>query len=69
PDDSPVLVLDDVFSELDEGRTRRLADIIQEAQQVLITTAVAAHIPKNLTGEIIDLTAGTSEADQAGGQG
>lgn len=69
PDDSPVLVLDDVFSELDEGRTRRLADIIQEAQQVLITTAVAAHIPKNLTGEIIDLTAGTSEGDQAGGQG
>ncbi|WP_061944479.1 DNA replication/repair protein RecF [Brevibacterium ravenspurgense] len=68
PDDSPVLVLDDVFSELDEGRTRRLADIIQEAQQVLITTAVAGHIPKNLTGEIIDLTAGTSEADQAGGQ-
>ena len=69
PDDSPVLVLDDVFSELDEGRTHRLADIIQEAQQVLITTAVAAHIPKNLTGEIIDLTAGTSEGDQAGGQG
>ena len=69
PDDSPVLVLDDVFSELDEGRTRRLADIIQEAQQVLITTAVAAHIPKNLTGEIIDLTAGTSAGDQAGGQG
>lgn len=69
PDDSPVLVLDDVFSELDEGRTRRLADIIQEAQQVLITTAVAGHIPKNLTGEIIDLTAGTSAGDQAGGQG
>lgn len=65
PDDSPVLVLDDVFSELDEGRTRRLAEIIKEAQQVLITTAVAGHIPENLSGEIIDLTAGASEGESA----
>ena len=44
-DASPVLILDDVFAELDTGRRERLAALVAEAPQVLITAAVAADIP------------------------
>ncbi|HEX6578383.1 MAG TPA: DNA replication/repair protein RecF, partial [Jiangellaceae bacterium] len=40
--DDPVLVLDDVFAELDGGRRDRLARLVGEAEQVLVTAAVAA---------------------------
>ncbi|WP_349826652.1 DNA replication/repair protein RecF [Brevibacterium litoralis] len=56
PADQPVLVLDDVFAELDAGRRRRLAAKVEEAEQVLITAAVAADVPTELTGRIVDLT-------------
>ena len=39
--DDPVLVLDDVFAELDTGRRERLAAMIGDCEQVLITAAVA----------------------------
>ena len=41
----PVLVLDDVFSELDETRRERLAGVVTDAEQVLITAAVGADVP------------------------
>ena len=41
----PVLVLDDVFSELDETRRERLAGVAADAEQVLITAAVGADVP------------------------
>lgn len=41
----PVLVLDDVFSELDETRRERLAGVVADAEQVLITAAVGADVP------------------------
>ncbi|MCQ9368677.1 DNA replication/repair protein RecF [Brevibacterium sp. 50QC2O2] len=56
-DGQPVLVLDDVFAELDAGRRTRLAQMVAGAQQVLITAAVAADIPENLAGARIDLSA------------
>jgi DNA replication and repair protein RecF len=46
----PVLVLDDVFAELDTGRRERLADLVKEAAQVLITCAVEADVPSSLRG-------------------
>ena len=46
----PVLVLDDVFAELDETRRDRLADMVADAEQVLITAAVAADVPERLAG-------------------
>lgn len=46
----PVLVLDDVFAELDETRRDRLADMVADAEQVLITAAVAADVPARLAG-------------------
>ena len=41
----PVLVLDDVFAELDVSRRERLAEAIADAEQVLITAAVGADVP------------------------
>jgi len=48
---SPILILDDVFSELDEDRREKLAQIAQSAEQTLITVAVESDLPKSLTGE------------------
>jgi len=45
-----VLVLDDVFAELDAGRRERLAELVRDASQVLITCAVEADVPHSLRG-------------------
>lgn len=44
----PVLVLDDVFAELDSGRRERLADLVADCEQVLVTAAVAEDVPQRL---------------------
>ncbi len=46
----PVLILDDVFAELDTGRRDRLAGLVADAEQVLITAAVDADVPPGLGG-------------------
>ena len=46
----PVLVLDDVFAELDTGRRERLAELVGAASQVLVTCAVEADVPAALRG-------------------
>lgn len=46
--DDPVLVLDDVFAELDSGRRERLAALVADCEQVLITAAVGADVPEVL---------------------
>ena len=46
--DDPVLILDDVFAELDTGRRRRLAELVAPAEQVLITSAVGEELPEGL---------------------
>ncbi|SEG83147.1 DNA replication and repair protein RecF [Thermomonospora echinospora] len=48
--DDPVLILDDVFAELDTGRRRRLAELVAPAEQVLITAAVPEDVPAELSG-------------------
>jgi DNA replication and repair protein RecF len=48
--DDPVLVLDDVFAELDAGRRERLAAMVADCEQVLITAAVDADLPAALLG-------------------
>ena len=47
---SPILILDDVFSELDEERRERLAEIAKSADQTIITVAVENDLPKSITG-------------------
>jgi DNA replication and repair protein RecF len=48
--EDPVLILDDVFAELDAGRRNRLATLVSGAEQVLITAAVPADVPGVLAG-------------------
>ena len=56
--DDPVLILDDVFAELDVGRRERLAELIADCEQVLITAAVPADVPDSLTGQTFSVTLG-----------
>jgi len=46
----PILILDDVFSELDEERRTQLISLAQSAEQTFITVAVEGDLPKDLTG-------------------
>jgi DNA replication and repair protein RecF len=46
----PVLILDDVFAELDTTRRDQLAGIAAKAEQVLISAAVPGDVPPALTG-------------------
>lgn len=48
--DDPILVLDDVFAELDAGRRDQLAARVAGAEQVLVTAAVAEDVPQALAG-------------------
>jgi DNA replication and repair protein RecF len=53
--DDPVLLLDDVFAELDTGRRERLAGLVAGAEQVLVTAAVPADVPAALHGARFDV--------------
>ena len=55
----PVLILDDVFAELDTARRTKLAELVAGAEQVLVTAAVAADVPDLLVGDRVDVLAGT----------
>ncbi|SBW29188.1 DNA replication/repair protein RecF [Protofrankia symbiont of Coriaria ruscifolia] len=46
----PVLLLDDVFAELDANRRARLAELVSSAEQVLVTAAVEEDVPAALAG-------------------
>jgi DNA replication and repair protein RecF len=48
--DDPILILDDVFAELDAERRTQLAELVAGAEQVLVTAAVAADVPEKLAG-------------------
>lgn len=54
----PVLVLDDVFAELDRRRRERLAAAIGGYEQVLITAAVLEDVPEPLAGRVVHIDAG-----------
>lgn len=58
----PVLVLDDVFAELDAGRRGRLATMVGDCEQVLITAAVDDDVPESLTGKQFAVTLGSIQA-------
>lgn len=58
----PILILDDVFAELDTTRRSRLAGLISHNEQVIITAAVAEDVPSELLATKYKVTAGTLEA-------
>ena len=55
----PVLLLDDVFAELDTSRRERLAELLAPAEQVLITAAVADDVPAALRGQVLSVGSGS----------
>lgn len=55
----PVLMLDDVFAELDVLRRGRLAAAVDDFEQVLITAAVLGDVPESLTGNTVRIAHGT----------
>ncbi len=60
-DVEPVLVLDDVFAELDARRRQALAEVAAAAEQVLITAAVEEDVPEGLKGTRFTVTRGSVE--------
>lgn len=56
--DKPILILDDVFSELDEGRREKLLAISSSAEQTFITVAVASDLPREISGTRYTVTSG-----------
>ncbi|MEU8507281.1 DNA replication/repair protein RecF [Streptomyces brevispora] len=54
----PVLVLDDVFAELDARRRERLAELVAPGEQVLVTAAVDDDVPGVLAGTRYAVSAG-----------
>jgi DNA replication and repair protein RecF len=55
----PILVLDDVFAELDKDRREKLSDLVQQNEQVLITAAVIEDVPNNLLANKFEVEGGT----------
>jgi DNA replication and repair protein RecF len=55
----PILILDDVFSELDEIRREHLINLANTAEQTFITVAVQSDLPHGLTGRVFQVKSGT----------
>ena len=61
----PVLILDDVFAELDAGRRTRLAELAAGYEQVIVTSAVEEDVPDGLRAHVVRVEAGRiKDADE-----
>jgi DNA replication and repair protein RecF len=67
PAGDPVLILDDVFAELDADRRQRLAALTAGYEQVVVTAAVEEDIPEVLHAHVVRISAGTISDERAGG--
>lgn len=65
PAGDPVLILDDVFAELDADRRQRLAALTAGYEQVIVTAAVEADIPEQLHRHVVRISAGTISDERA----
>jgi DNA replication and repair protein RecF len=54
----PILILDDVFAELDKDRREKLSNLVQQNEQVLITAAVIEDVPQNLLAKKFQVESG-----------
>jgi DNA replication and repair protein RecF len=61
PAGDPVLILDDVFAELDAARRNQLILRVKNVEQVLITAAVMEDVPKELVGNKLFVNNGKVE--------
>lgn len=62
--DDPILILDDVFAELDSQRRVQLAELVADAEQVLVTAAVPEDVPAALAGARYHVNAGEVTRDE-----
>ena len=69
PAGDPVLILDDVFAELDANRRQRLADLTAGYEQVVVTAAVEEDIPEVLHAHVVRINAGTISDDREASAG
>jgi len=60
----PILILDDVFSELDEIRRNKLVELVKDNEQTFITAAVLADVPSELTGSVYRVEKGKVHHDE-----
>ncbi len=65
PAGDPVLILDDVFAELDATRRIRLAEAVHDYEQVLITAAVEEDVPEPLAAHRVRIQAGRIVEEEA----
>ncbi|MDC4232547.1 DNA replication/repair protein RecF [Actinomyces sp. B33] len=54
-EETPILILDDVFAELDSRRRRGLAELASAADQVIVTAAVAEDVPESLSAHVVPI--------------
>jgi DNA replication and repair protein RecF len=54
----PILILDDVFAELDKNRREKLASLVQSNEQVIVTSAVIEDVPEQLLASKYQVIAG-----------
>ena len=63
----PILILDDVFAELDEHRRARVVGAMESVEQALVTVAVRRDLPENLRGRFFDVEPGTVTPEPVSG--
>ncbi|MDO5747403.1 MAG: DNA replication/repair protein RecF [Actinomycetaceae bacterium] len=63
-EERPILILDDVFAELDTSRRDALTHVIEQAEQVLITAAVEADVPETLDAHYYDVRMARNDAGE-----
>lgn len=59
PAGDPVIILDDVFAELDRGRRERLMSLVSDFEQVIVTAAVEEDVPDGLDWQRVEIEAGS----------
>jgi DNA replication and repair protein RecF len=59
----PILILDDVFAELDSARRERLAEAVADFEQTFITAAVAEDVPEQLMTQVFHVKKGTIQKE------
>lgn len=62
----PIVILDDVFAQLDESRRRQILDFANDQDQVLVTAAAASDIPQDDRANIIDVALLKEQSDMFG---
>ncbi len=62
----PIVILDDVFAQLDESRRHQILDFANDQDQVLVTAAAASDIPQDDRANIIDVASLKEQSDMFG---